>query len=326
MRRLCVRVQRDAGERTRQALEAEGHRAMDAAIDSDGEYIYIPVSDPSRLEDRYDIVEREVEPRAEQTMPEDLLGFTPTYERLGDLVLLQESDPERAEAAAAAFIESDLPVTAVLNRASDVEGDFRVAQWDLLEGDHTETVHREYGVELLVDPTKAYFSPRLATERRRVIEQVEAGEHIVDMFAGVGPFAIRAAVAGAEVVAVDLNPDAVEYCRENARRNGVDDRVTVIEGDIRDVAADYEDWANRLIMNLPHTAEQYLDAAAVLAGDVCRLHYYDIQPESATFAGETEIRDAFEPRYRVSVAERHIVRSYAPGVLNVCLDVDVTID
>ncbi len=100
----------------------------------------------------------------------------------------------------------------------------------------------------------------------------------------------------------------------------------MIEGDIRDVAADYEDWANRLIMNLPHTAEQYLDAAAVLAGDVCRLHYYDIQPESATFAGETEIRDAFEPRYRVSVAERHIVRSYAPGVLNVCLDVDVTID
>jgi tRNA (guanine37-N1)-methyltransferase len=48
-------------------------------------------------------------------------------------------------------------------------------------------------------------------------------QRIADAFCGVGALCIRAAIAaGCSVVANDLNPDAAAYCRDSARRNGID--------------------------------------------------------------------------------------------------------
>ena len=334
MERPCVRVPREAGEDTRQALAAAGLLDDEFEIVVADGTLYLPVTDPEAASASYDVVTRDVPAHDRQQTPADLLGFEPSYERLGDVAILDEDDPERARDIADAILDSDLPVRAVVDRASKVKGDLRVRDWtvvaraDEADGDRpvTETVHREYGFEYLLDLSRVYFSPRLATERHRVTEQVEAGEQAVDMFAGVGPFVIPMAARGATVVGVDLNPAAVEYLRENARRNGVADRVTAVEGDVRDVAADYADWADRIVMNLPHSADEFLDAAVALAGDDCTIHYYDIQHEDDPFGpGERAIREAAEPAgYDVDVLTRHVVRSYAPHELNVCLDVRLT--
>jgi len=220
---------------------------------------------------------------------------------------------------------SDLPVETVLNRASKVKGQERVRDWEVLVGDSTETVHREYGTELAVDLAEVFFSPRLATERHRVAEQVRAGERALDMFAGVGPFAIPFADRGADVVAVDVNETAIEYLRANAERNGVADRITAIHGDVRDVTKDYANWADRIVMNLPHSADEFLETAVELAGDECTIHYYDIAHEDDPYGpGEAAIRTAAEPDYSVEVLTRRTVRSYAPHELNVVLDVRLT--
>ncbi|GAB6862756.1 class I SAM-dependent methyltransferase [Haloplanus litoreus] len=332
MERPCVRVPREAGEETRQALAAADLVDEDHEIVVDEGLLYLPVTDPDAVDDEYDVIYRDVPAHDRQQTPADVLGFAPSYERLGDVAILDADDPERAGRVAEAILDSDLPVRAVLNRASKVKGDLRVRDWTVLATDEdadgegrspTETVHREYGFEYHLDLATVYFSPRLATERHRVTAQVEAGEHAVDMFAGVGPFAIPMAARGATVVGVDLNPAAVEYLRENARRNAVAESVTAIEGDVRDVAADYEGWADRLVMNLPHSADEFLDAAVTLAGEDCVLHYYDIQHEDDPFGpGERAIREAADHAgYDVDVLTRHVVRSYAPHELNVCLDV-----
>ncbi|ELY67643.1 class I SAM-dependent methyltransferase [Natrinema versiforme] len=321
----CVRVALEHGEATRAAL-------ADADLIDDGYEIavedgriYIPIADPDSasgiLEDP-EIVPRTVPERESQTMPADLLAFEPTYERLGRAALIDEDDPERARAIADAILESDLPVETVLNKASKVKGETRVRDWELLAGENTEVVHREYGCEFLLDLADVYFSPRLATERHRVAEQVTADEQAFDMFAGVGPFVVPFAKRGAECIGVDINPEAIEYLRENARRNGVADRVTAINDDVRTVATGYEDWADRIVMNLPHSAGEFLESAVTLAGDDCTIHYYDIQHEDDPFGpGERAIRAAAEPDYEITVETRHTVRSYAPHELNVCLDV-----
>jgi tRNA (guanine37-N1)-methyltransferase len=297
------------------------------------------VTDPEAVPDEFEVVERDVSARDTQTMPADVLGEEPSYERLGDIVMIDEDDPERAQEVADAIMNSDLPVKTVLDRASKVKGDRRVRDWTVLAGDGTETVHREYGCEFLLDVAQVYFSPRLATERHRVAEQATEDERAFDMFAGVGPFVIPFAKRGAEAVGVDINETAIEYLRENARRNGVADRVTAIHGDVRDVvsgpsqaersddgdaAPGYENWADRIVMNLPHSANEFLDTAVLLAGDDCTVHYYDIQHEDDPFGpGEDAIRAAAsaDPAYDVTVENRHVVRSYAPHELNVCLDV-----
>ncbi|QLD88105.1 class I SAM-dependent methyltransferase family protein [Natronomonas salina] len=323
----CVRVPREEGEATRKRL-AERDVVSDLheidVVDGD---IYIPLAadaDLAALREEFEVVDREATERETQTLPEDILGFEPSYERLGDIVIVDEDDAERATAITDALIASDIPVETVVNRASPIEGELRVREWDVLAGDDTETVHREYGCAFELDIERVYFSPRLATERRRVIEQVESGEQFFDMFAGVGPFVIPAAKRGAECVGVDLNEAAIEYLERNAERNKVGSRVTAIHGDVREVEG-YDDWADRIVMNLPHSADEFLETAVELAGDDSVLHYYDIQHDSDPFGpGEAAIRAAAEPEYDVSVETQREVRSYAPHELNVCLDVRLT--
>lgn len=339
----CVRVPRKDGEEARRELADADLIADDYEITVEDGWLYIPVIDPESVPDGFDVVEREAPDRETQTTPADLLGFDPSYERLGDIVILDEDDPERAARIARAVVKSDLPVETVLNKASKVKGETRVRDWEVLEGEGTETVYREYGFEYALDLAAVYFSPRLATERHRVTEQVGEHEHVFDMFAGVGPFAIPAAARGARVVGVDVNERAVEYLRENARRNGVEERVTAIHGDVRDVVAGksggsrstagdrevgstYVGWADRIVMNLPHSADAFLDTAVSLAGEECVLHYYDIAHDEDPFGpGERAIREvATTDGYDVDVETRHVVRSYAPHELNVCLDVHLS--
>jgi tRNA (guanine37-N1)-methyltransferase len=322
----CVRVPRERGEAARKRIAERDALSGTYEIEvADGD-IYIPLdesADLDALESEFDIVDRDVDRRETQTLPADILGFEPSYERLGDIAIIDEDDDERARELAEAIADSDLPLDTVVNRASPIEGELRIRNWDLLVGDDTETVHREYGCEFEVDIAEMYFSPRLATERRRVVEQVEDGEQFFDMFAGVGPFVIPAAKQGAECIGADLNEAAIEYLRRNAERNNVAERVTAIHGDVREISG-YDGWADRLVMNLPHSADEFLETAVELAGDDCILHYYDIQHESDPFGpGERAIRDAAEPDYEVTVQTKHEVRSYAPHELNVCLDVRI---
>ncbi|NKE34775.1 class I SAM-dependent methyltransferase family protein [Natronococcus sp. JC468] len=335
----CVRVEREEGERTRATLAEADLIDDDYEISVADGWLYVPVTDPDAVPDEYETVERAVDERRTQTTPADLLSFEPSYERLGRAALLDEDDPDRARAIAEAILESDLPVETVLNKASKVKGETRVRDWELLAGEGTEVVHREYGCEFALDLAEVYFSPRLATERHRVAEQVgseaqraserasgqsprASSERAFDMFAGVGPFVIPFAKRGADCVGVDVNETAIDYLRENAHRNGVEDRVTAICDDVREVAPDYENWADRIVMNLPHSADAFLESAVTAAGDDCTLHYYDIQHEDDPFGpGERAIREAAEPEYEVTVETRHTVRSYAPHELNVCLDV-----
>ncbi|MEM4782091.1 MAG: class I SAM-dependent methyltransferase family protein [Halalkalicoccus sp.] len=317
----CVRVRREDGEATRRELAEADLIADEYEITVEDGWLYVPVTDPGGVPPALDVVEREVPARETQTTPADLLGFRPSYERLGDVAILDEDDPERAREIARAIVDSDLPVETVLNKASKVKGETRVRDWELLEGESTETVHREYGFEYALDLAAVYFSPRLATERHRVTEQVREGERVFDMFAGVGPFAIPAAARGGQAVGVDINERAIEYLRENARRNGVSERVTAICGDVREVEPEYEDWASRIVMNLPHSACEFLDAAMAIASEECVLHYYDIAHEEDPFGpGERAIREAAGD-CEVSLETRRVVRSYAPHELNVCLDV-----
>ncbi len=327
----CVRAEREAGERVRARLAAADLVDGGHEIVAEDGWLYVPVVDAGAVPGEFEVVYRDVPARETQTMPADRLDGDASYERLGDLVIVDEDDPERARELADAVVESALPVRAVLDRASKVQGEERVREWEVLvdtasdeEGGRapTETVHREYGCEFALDLAAVYFSPRLATERHRVVEQVAASEAVFDMFAGVGPYAVPVARRGAEVVAADINETAVKYLRENAGRNGVADRVTALCGDVREVAADYEGWADRVVMNLPHSADAFLETAVALAGESCLLHYYDIQGDEDPYGpGERAVRAAAEPAYEVSVETRRTVRSYAPHELNVVLDV-----
>jgi ribosomal protein L11 methyltransferase len=61
---------------------------------------------------------------------------------------------------------------------------------------------------------------------------VRAGDRVADLGAGSAVLSIAAVRLGAaHVAAIELDPDAIANAQENAERNGVADRVVVIQGD-----------------------------------------------------------------------------------------------
>ncbi len=329
---VAVRVAVEDGEEVRRQLMERDLLDHGLEIQQEDGYIYIPVvEEPGSTEELkdgdvdFDVVEREFEERETQTKPGDILGYEPSYEVVGDVALVEDED--EGQEVADALVEADNNVRAVYRVDSPVQGRERTRKLVYLAGrEGTEVVHREYGVELEVDLADVYFSPRLANERQRVRRQVEDGERAFDMFAGCGPYTVALALKGADVVACDVNPDAVRYLRRNVERNGVGDWVEVHEADARDVAGEIQNSADRVVMNLPHTADDFLDAAVEAAADEAVLHYYDIRHESDLFDGAEElVREAADHGgYDVEVLERVEVRSYAPYDYNVCLDVRLT--
>ena len=112
----------------------------------------------------------------------------------------------RGGGSARAIISSHKNVRTVLNKISKVEGERRVAEFEVLAGGGTLTCHREYGYSYRLDVARVFFNPRLAGERMRVASKVLPGERAIVPFAGVGPFAIPLAAAAARVLALETAP------------------------------------------------------------------------------------------------------------------------
>src|SRR5699024_10955365 len=69
-------------------------------------------------------------------------------------------------------------------------------------------------------------------------ERVRGGERVLDIGTGSGILAIAALRLGAACAeGVDIDPMCVRTAGENAQRNGVQDRFTVLVGDLSDKAS-----------------------------------------------------------------------------------------
>ena len=88
---------------------------------------------------------------------------------------------------------------------------------------------------IVIEPAMAFGTGEHETTRgvlRLMQGVIKAGDRVADLGAGSAVLAIAAAKLGAgKVVAIELDHDAIENAEQNVERNGVADRVTVVEGD-----------------------------------------------------------------------------------------------
>ena len=71
---------------------------------------------------------------------------------------------------------------------------------------------------------------------RLAVARLARGRRVLDCFTHTGSFALNAALGGAEhVTAVDVSESAVAMARENARRNGLEDRMDFVAADVFDL-------------------------------------------------------------------------------------------
>lgn len=103
----------------------------------------------------------------------------------------------------------------------------------LLGKEKYRTIIKEGKAKFIVDmrgqKTGFFLDQR---ENRIALEKyVKPGMEVLDVFTYTGGFAIHAAVAGAEkVIAIDKSAQAIKQAKENAKLNGVEDKMEFIVG------------------------------------------------------------------------------------------------
>jgi tRNA wybutosine-synthesizing protein 2 len=247
------------------------------------------------------------------------------YERLGSVLLLRLPERDRAWFGPIAHaFRDELGVAAVLRHAGPVHGEERGLPTERLAGEATETTVLEHGVRYRFDAARILFSRGNKTERARIGGLVAPGERVVDLFAGIGYFAIPVARAhpSVRVEAVERNPASFAYLDQNLRLNGVSRQVGAQLGDNRTVQL-APGRADRVLLGyLPSSLPWVPQALRLLAprGGWAHLHELadarapgDAQVEPLTRAVERE-----GGRLREAAVRR--VKNYGPGRVHVVVD------
>jgi len=292
-------VPKKKGEVTRQQLIANGLLDTRLKPFAEGDNIFFPLTGSG-----------EGGLRASFGAHEKRLSPTARHELIGGIAVMQERD----RAAAEALLASRPSIHNVLAMTSDVQGEYRTREFEVLAGvSATRTSVIEYGHRFTVDLSEAYFSPRLATERQRVLHLMGGQETVLDMFAGVGPFAITMSKKARLVVSSDINPVAVILMKENCLDNHCTNVIPVLADSGR--LSKVLPWKfDRVVMNLPLGAPLFLEEAFRLCRPGGTIHCY------ALVSIEGEYLDKIST-FQPSAVREHTVRSYSPGKWHTVYDI-----
>ncbi len=264
------------------------------------------------------------------------LAVYSSFDIVGNIAIARLPEPfstEAAHAAANEIMRVSKGVSTVLAQTSKVEGDYRLRGLICIGGEaKTCTVHKENGCSFAVNVETCYFSPRLAGERLRISKLVEAGETVVNMFAGIGCFSVIIAKMAptARVYSIDINPEAFAFMQENIRRNRVFPRVVPLLGDANElIQLQLCGVADRVLMPLPEKAFEYLPAAVKAlkpSGGWVHVHVFERAPHvsSAKEAAKAEIASALNSSvvgFEFGLVRE--VRSVGPSRFHIVADVHI---
>lgn len=227
----------------------------------------------------------------------------------------------------------------------------------LLLGDNGWVEHVDNGIRYSFDLTKCMFSAGNIVEKQRVATFRCSEEIVVDLYAGIGyftlPFLVHADAAF--VHACEWNPNAVTVLRKNLELNKVSHKCQIHEGDNRQLLL--HDVADRVNLGLIPTSEAgYHVACRVLkknTGGILHIHHnvdcyinkhevgnkniatQDLEgtgsarrifwrkwAESTEIKIRTFLQEVHKTPWHTSIVRIEKVKSYAPHVDHVVLDLD----
>jgi len=328
---LCVRVKKEKGEEVRNDLIRSGLLNRDAKIRADGDFILIPILSSSF--GNYEVKDADIEPTDRKetdyrnlvNVPDDLKNILPnSYDTIGDIAVMKfpEELEEYAETIGNALLMTSRSIRAVM-MDTGVKGEMRVRDVRMIAGTGTsETMHKEFGVTMFVDPVKVYFNPRLSTERMRIASLVKDNEVITDMFAGAAPFPLVIAKHSkpSAIYSIDINEYATELMKRNIELNKVNNIVPIC-GDASEVIKKLPP-SDRIIMNLPQIADSFLNDALSNLKNGGMVHMHKIMDRESFDNESLRITDEMKKKgYDIRIDRIAELKTYSPTMSVYVLDI-----
>jgi tRNA (guanine37-N1)-methyltransferase len=352
MRKVCIQVPQHLGEQIRTHLVKQGLLDDAFPISQQDDQLCFPLKHPLSKEARktlevltsdYTLVTKELTPLTRKPhnlaaaltgkLPDQLLDVIPhSFDIIGEIAVVElDSRLEPNEKLIGqAIMTVNSRIKTVFVKEGGVDGVYRVRPLRRIAGKaQTTTIHTEYGVRIAVDVTKTYFSPRLSTEHDRIANLVQPDEVIVDMFTGVGPFALLTAKRQrVKVYAIDINEQAIQCLKKSLELNRLRGEVIALAGDARAIIEQsLKEPADRVIMNLPHSAIEYIEPALqALKSTGGIIHFYGITNESQSLEtlADAVMTQITKCKRTAEILHTRTVRPSAPHEFQVVLDLRVS--
>ena len=253
-----------------------------------------------------------------------------SFDQIGEIIVLRNPDSlkSKKKIIGETLLDQVKTTRSVFYQSSPVEGEFRTRNLEILAGeDNTETEYKESGCRFLVDVEKAFFSPRLSTERERIANLTHDGEIIINMFGGIGMFSILAAkVSKCTVYNIDINPNASLLCEKNIELNKLKGKIISLNGDSVKIIQDkLQNSADRVLMLLPERSDEFLETAILATKNNGVIHYYshihaDKKQDAAKFSEEHYLNNS---KVESKILNSRIVRPVGPRFYQTVVDVQI---
>jgi len=253
------------------------------------------------------------------------------FDQIGDIIILRIPDSllEKKKIIGETLLEQVKTAKSVFYQSSSVEGDFRTRDLEILAGvDNTETEYKEFSCRFVVDVQKAFFSPRLSTERDRIASLIQDDEVVINMFGGVGMFSIIAAKRKkCTVYNIDINPVAAKLCEKNIEINKLKGIITSIQGDASQVIDEkLKNEGDRVLMLLPERSDEFLNLAISATKNNGIIHYYShIHADEKSQAPKLSEKHFQEiTPVKSKILDSKIVRAVGPRYYQTVVDIKIT--
>ncbi|MBI2664948.1 class I SAM-dependent methyltransferase family protein [Candidatus Woesearchaeota archaeon] len=251
------------------------------------------------------------------------------FDIVGSVALLEipRELKKKQKIIANAVLQAHKNIKAVYVEVGGRKGKLRLQKLQWLAGSrNTETVATENGVQLKLDVAKVYYSPRQASERKRIYQQVKSGEEVLVMFSGAAPYVIEIAkhTNAEKVFGIEVNRAAHKYAAENVKLNKVDAKVKLYCGDVKKILPQLGSFS-RIVMPLPKGAGHYLGIALKHTKHNGAVHFYDFQPQAKIpFASVEKVRAAaVKQKKKIRIIKTVKCGQLAPRAYRVCVDFQV---
>ena len=243
------------------------------------------------------------------------------YEQIGDIIIFSDFPKElkkEEKKIANKILKNNKSASIVVKKVEIFSGRYRLPKLKILAGENRkETIHKENGVRIKVNPEKAYFSSKTGSERFRIAKLVKKGEKILVMFSGVAPFNLTIAKHSnaKEIVGIEINPEAHKYAEENIILNKFKN-IFLYKGNIKTTIPKLKRKFDRIIMPAPKNAKNYLDLAKKYTKKGGTIHFYTFEKEE----NFNKLKEKFKEFKKIKIIK---TGQTSPKVYRICLDLRV---
>lgn len=331
----AVKIPKRKGEEVRLFLLDKNMLRKDLKIKKQGKYLLFPIKKMDGdipfpiVKENFELHKQKIKSYKDLLRNVDICTdkLPTSFDIIGDIILIKLPSEliKYREIIGNALLKTHPHIKAVYN-IKPVSGELRIRKVEFLAGEHkSETVHREYGALFYLDITKIFYSPRLATERKRIASLVREGEIVLDMFTGVAPFPVLIARYGnpKKIYAIDKNREAIIFAKKNIKVNKAYDIVEVIHGDAKDIKEILGNIkVDRVIMNLPFSAYKFFSYTLQIIKSNAVIHYYDILCEDKLEKRKRELEYiASKHGFILHFDNIRRIKTYAPREFYIGMDI-----